>query len=118
LGDPACWAAPPAAGAITLGKPVTTEFAYFHPGKTRNPHDLSRAPGGSSSGSAAAVADFMVPIAFGTQTAASVIRPAAFCGVFGYRPSLGGAGPSGGGPFPQLPAPPGLLARPGGRIGV
>jgi Asp-tRNA(Asn)/Glu-tRNA(Gln) amidotransferase A subunit family amidase len=78
-----------AAGMIVLGKTVTTEFATFTPGKTRNPHDTSRTPGGSSSGSAAAVADGMVPLAFGTQTAGSVIRPAAFCGVVGYKPSFG-----------------------------
>lgn len=71
------------AGAVILGKTVTTEFAYFTPGKTRNPHDVRRTPGGSSSGSAAAVADFMVPFALGTQTAASTTRPAAYCGVAG-----------------------------------
>ncbi|MCW1822295.1 MULTISPECIES: amidase [Mycolicibacterium] len=71
------------AGAIILGKTVTTEFAYFTPGKTRNPHDVERTPGGSSSGSAAAVADRMVPFALGTQTAASTTRPAAYCGVAG-----------------------------------
>jgi amidase len=68
---------------------VTTEFANLHPGPTRNPHDLTRTPGGSSSGSAAAVADHMVPIALGTQTTGSTIRPASFCGVFGYRPTYG-----------------------------
>ena len=78
-----------AAGAIVLGKTVTTEFATFHPGKTHNPHRPGHTPGGSSSGSAAAVADRMVPLAFGTQTAASVIRPAAFCGVVGFKPSYG-----------------------------
>lgn len=72
------------AGGILLGKTVTTEFAYFKAGKTRNPHDPRRTPGGSSSGSAAAVADFMVPFALGTQTAASVIRPAAYCGCLAY----------------------------------
>ncbi len=68
---------------------VTTEFAYFHPGKTRNPHDVQRTPGGSSSGSAAAVAAGMVPLAIGSQTNGSMIRPAAFCGVFGVKPSHG-----------------------------
>jgi Asp-tRNA(Asn)/Glu-tRNA(Gln) amidotransferase A subunit family amidase len=75
------------AGGIILGKTVTTEFATMVPGKTRNPHNLAHTPGGSSSGSAAAVAAGMVPIAFGTQTAGSVIRPAAFCGVAGFKPS-------------------------------
>ena len=78
-----------AAGAIVLGKTVTTEFATFHPGPTCNPHDPSRTPGGSSSGSAAAVADAMVPLAFGTQTAGSIVRPAAYCGVVGYKPTFG-----------------------------
>lgn len=76
-------------GGIMLGKTVTTEFATFNPGKTSNPHRLSHTPGGSSSGSAAAVAGCMVPLAFASQTAASVIRPAAFCGVVGYKPSFG-----------------------------
>lgn len=78
-----------AEGAIILGKTVTTELAYLAPGKTRNPHDPSHTPGGSSSGSAAAVADGMVPLAIGTQTGGSVIRPAAFCGVTGYKPTFG-----------------------------
>ncbi|WP_181298406.1 amidase [Pseudomonas sp. Q2-TVG4-2] len=76
-------------GAVILGKTVTTELAYFQPSKTRNPHDLSRTPGGSSSGSAAAVAAGMVPLAFGTQTVGSIIRPASYCGVFGYKPTFG-----------------------------
>jgi Asp-tRNA(Asn)/Glu-tRNA(Gln) amidotransferase A subunit family amidase len=76
-------------GAIILGKTVTTEYAYFHPGKTRNPHDHARTPGGSSSGSAAAVAAYMVPGSVGTQTNGSVIRPAAFCGVIGFKPTHG-----------------------------
>jgi amidase len=78
-----------AAGAVIMGKTVTTEFAAFHPGGTRNPHNPGHTPGGSSSGSAAAVADFMVPLSLGTQTMGSVIRPAAFCGVIGYKPSFG-----------------------------
>jgi len=78
-----------AAGAVILGKTVTTEYAYFSPGKTRNPHDPERTPGGSSSGSAAAVAAFMVPGAIGSQTNGSVIRPAAYCGVVGFKPSHG-----------------------------
>ena len=77
------------AGAIVLGKTVTTEFAYYQPGKTTNPHHHEHTPGGSSQGSAAAVGAGMVPLAFGTQTAGSVIRPAAYCGVVGYKPSWG-----------------------------
>ena len=76
-------------GGVMVGKTVTTEFATFNPGKTRNPHRLTHTPGGSSSGSAAAVADGMVPLAFASQTAASVIRPAAYCGIVGYKPSFG-----------------------------
>ncbi|HEY2028324.1 MAG TPA: amidase [Myxococcales bacterium] len=87
--DAACVRALREAGAIVLGKTVTTEFAVYHPGKTRNPHDPSRTPGGSSSGSAAAVAEGMVPLALGTQTAGSVIRPASFCGVVGWKPPFG-----------------------------
>jgi Asp-tRNA(Asn)/Glu-tRNA(Gln) amidotransferase A subunit family amidase len=78
-----------AAGAVILGKTVTTEFAYFHPNKTRNPHDPARTPGGSSSGSAAAVAAGMVPLALGSQTNGSIIRPASFCGAFAMKPSHG-----------------------------
>ena len=77
------------AGAIVLGKTVTTEFAVYTPGKTRNPHDPSRTPGGSSSGSAAAVADGMVPAALGSQTAGSIVRPASYCGVIGFKPTHG-----------------------------
>ena len=77
------------AGAIILGKTVTTELAVYHPGKTRNPHDASRTPGGSSSGSAASVAAGMAPLAIGTQTNGSVIRPASYCGVVGFKPSRG-----------------------------
>jgi amidase len=89
LRDAACVALSRKAGAILLGKTVTTEFANLHPGPTRNPHDLTRTPAGSSSGSAAAVADFMLPLAIGTQTTGSTIRPASFCGVVGYRPTYG-----------------------------
>jgi Asp-tRNA(Asn)/Glu-tRNA(Gln) amidotransferase A subunit family amidase len=78
-----------AAGAVPVGKTVTTEFAYFRPGKTANPANPAHTPGGSSSGSAAAVADAMVPLAFGSQTAASLIRPAAYCGVPGYKATRG-----------------------------
>ncbi len=78
-----------AAGAVILGKTVTTELAVYSPGKTRNPHDVEHTPGGSSSGSAAAVAALMVPAALGSQTNGSVIRPASFCGVVGYKPTHG-----------------------------
>lgn len=78
-----------AAGALIMGKTVTTELAVLHPAGTRNPHDPARTPGGSSSGSAAAVAAGMVPLAIGSQTNGSVIRPASFCGVVGYKPSFG-----------------------------
>jgi Asp-tRNA(Asn)/Glu-tRNA(Gln) amidotransferase A subunit family amidase len=90
--DAACVARLRAAGAVILGKTVTTEFAYFSPGPTRNPADPSRTPGGSSSGSAAAVGASMVPVALGSQTAGSVIRPAAYCGVLGLKPTRGVVG--------------------------
>jgi Asp-tRNA(Asn)/Glu-tRNA(Gln) amidotransferase A subunit family amidase len=89
LSDAACLTEVKSQGAVIMGKTVTTEFAIFHPGKTANPHNVAHTPGGSSSGSAAAVAAHMVPLAFGTQTAASVYRPASFCGVVGYKPSYG-----------------------------
>ncbi len=78
-----------AAGAIVMGKTATAEFAYLGPPKTTNPHDHSRTPGGSSSGSAAAVASFMAPLSIGSQTGGSVIRPASYCGVVGYKPTYG-----------------------------
>lgn len=84
-----------AAGALILGKTATTELAYYHPAATRNPHHPERTPGGSSSGSATAVAAGMTPLAVGTQTNGSVIRPASFCGVFGYKPTHGLIGRSG-----------------------
>jgi Asp-tRNA(Asn)/Glu-tRNA(Gln) amidotransferase A subunit family amidase len=87
LADAAAVALCREAGAVLLGKTVTTELANMFPGITRNPHNLAHTPGGSSSGSAAAVADCMLPLALGTQTAGSLIRPAAFCGVVGYKPS-------------------------------
>ncbi|HZK91838.1 MAG TPA: amidase [Stellaceae bacterium] len=87
--DAACVALARAAGAIVLGKTVTTEFAYFAPGRTVNPHNPAHTPGGSSSGSAAAVGAGMAPLAFGTQTAGSILRPASYCGVVGYKPSFG-----------------------------
>ena len=77
------------AGAVIMGKAVTTEFAFLSPGKTRNPHNPAHTPGGSSSGSAAAVAAHMVPLAIGSQTAGSTIRPASYCGVIGFKPTHG-----------------------------
>ena len=90
---------------------MTTELAYFTPGKTANPHNLAHTPGGSSSGSAAAVADHMVPVAFGSQTAGSVIRPAAFCGVVGYKPSFGVINRAGVKPLSDTLDTIGVLAR-------
>lgn len=87
--DAACVAALRAAGAVVLGKTVTAEFAGVAPGPTTHPLDPARTPGGSSSGSAAAVADGMVPLALGTQTGGSILRPAAFCGIVGFKPSHG-----------------------------
>jgi len=87
--DAQCVATLRAAGAIIMGKTVTTELATRTPGKTRNPHNLDHTPGGSSSGSAAAVAANMVPLALGTQTGGSVVRPASFCGIYGLKPTLG-----------------------------
>jgi len=87
VSDAACVAMLRRAGAIILGKTVTPEFAAVTPGRTANPHNLMHTPGGSSSGSAAAVADFMLPVAIGTQTVGSTIRPASYCGVVGYMPS-------------------------------
>lgn len=87
--DAGCVAQMRMAGAIVLGKTVSAEFAGTQPTRTANPHDPAHTPGGSSSGSAAAVADFMVPFAFGTQTGGSVLRPAAFCGVVGFKPTYG-----------------------------
>lgn len=106
------------AGAIVIGKTVTTEFAYFKPGKTVNPHDPRRTPGGSSSGSAAAVAAGMVPVALGSQTAASVIRPAAFCGVNGYVCSRGELSLRGIQPLAQSLDALGILARSSADIGM
>jgi amidase len=89
IADAACAAMVRKAGGLILGKTVSTEFGNRHPGPTRNPHDPSRTPGGSSSGSAAAVGDRQVPLGIGTQTSGSIIRPAAFCGAVGYKPSFG-----------------------------
>ena len=109
--DAACVALLRAAGAVILGKTVTAEFAGVTPGKTAHPLDPSHTPGGSSSGSAAAVADFMVPAALGTQTGGSVIRPAAFCGVFGYKPSFGRFNRAGVKPAAESFDTIGLIAR-------
>jgi Asp-tRNA(Asn)/Glu-tRNA(Gln) amidotransferase A subunit family amidase len=87
--DAACVTMGRKAGGVAMGKTVTAEFAVNYPGKTRNPYDPARTPGGSSSGSAAAVADCMVPLALGTQTTGSTIKPGSFCGVFAYRPTFG-----------------------------
>lgn len=87
--DAACVALLRAAGMVVMGKTVTTEFAMRHPGKTRNPQNSGHTPGGSSSGSAAAVADGMVPLGIGTQTAGSIIRPASYCGCVGFKPTYG-----------------------------
>jgi amidase len=86
--DAACVTVLKDAGAVIMGKTVTAEFAMSHPGKTRNPLNTAHTPGGSSSGSAAAVADHMVPLALGTQTGGSVLRPAAFCGIVGFKPTF------------------------------
>ncbi|MGC2412770.1 MAG: amidase, partial [Stellaceae bacterium] len=109
--DASAVALPRAAGAILLGKTVTTEFANRHPGPTSNPHNRAFTPGGSSSGSAAAVADFMVPLALGTQTGGSVIRPAAFCGVVGFKPSYGLFPPAGMHPNTESLDTVGAMAR-------
>jgi len=99
------------AGALVAGKTVTTEFALFSPGPTRNPHRLDCTPGGSSSGSAAAVAAGMVPVALGTQTAGSVIRPASYCGVVGFKPTFGSLSCKGVKPLSPSFDTPGLLGR-------
>src|SRR5437764_10776894 len=102
---------PRAAGGILLGKTVTTEFANRHPGPTANPHNIDHTPGGSSSGSAAAVADFMVPLAIGTQTCGSVIRPAAYCGVVGFKASQSLFPPAGMHPNTESLDTVGIMAR-------
>jgi Asp-tRNA(Asn)/Glu-tRNA(Gln) amidotransferase A subunit family amidase len=109
--DAACVALAREAGAVMLGKTVTTEFALRQPGPTTNPRDRAHTPGGSSSGSAAAVADFMVPVAFGTQTGGSIIRPASYCGVVGYKPSFNTINPTGVKPLAGSFDTVGLFAR-------
>lgn len=114
--DAECVAMLRRAGAVILGKTVSTEFAAITPGQTANPHNPAHTPGGSSSGSAAAVADCMVPLALGTQTVGSTIRPAAYCGIVGYKPSYGAFGLRG--VLPQAPSLDtlGLFARSVGDI--
>lgn len=109
--DAACVAAVRAAGGVIMGKTVTTEFAFRHAGKTTNPHNPAHTPGGSSSGSAAAVAAEMVPLAFGTQTSGSVIRPAAYCGVVGYKASFSALPTAGLKPFAHSLDTVGAFAR-------
>jgi len=109
--DAACVALAREAGAVMLGKTVTTEFALRHPGPTTNPCNPAHTPGGSSSGSAAAVADFMVPVAFGTQTGGSIIRPASYCGVVGYKPSFNTINATGVKPLANSFDTVGLFAR-------
>jgi Asp-tRNA(Asn)/Glu-tRNA(Gln) amidotransferase A subunit family amidase len=114
--DAACVSLLKRAGCLILGKTVTTEFANIAPAKTRNPHNLERSPGGSSSGSAAAVADFMVPIALGTQTAGSTIRPASYCGAFAVKPTFGAISRVGVKPLAESLDTVGLFARSPGDL--
>ena len=109
--DASCVALAREAGAVVLGKTVTTEFATFQPNQTRNPHNLAHTPGGSSSGSAAAVADGMVPLALGTQTAGSLMRPAAYCGIVSFKPSFGGINRAGVKPLSDTLDTVGTMAR-------
>ena len=98
-------------GAVIMGKCVTTEFALSGPGKTKNPRDLECTPGGSSSGSAAAVSDYMVPLAIGSQTGGSVLRPASFTGILGFKPTFGTISRSGMSPISQRLDHPGIYAN-------
>jgi len=109
--DAACVGLVRAAGAVILGKTITCEFAGMTPNITTNPHNTAHTPGGSSSGSGAAVADFMVPAAFGTQTGGSVLRPAAYCGVFGFKPTFGAFNRRGVYPAAESLDTIGLIAR-------
>jgi Asp-tRNA(Asn)/Glu-tRNA(Gln) amidotransferase A subunit family amidase len=109
--DAACVALARGAGAIVLGKTATAEFAGTAPPATRNPCNLDHTPGGSSSGSAAAVADLMVPMAYGTQTGGSILRPASFCGVIGFKPTFGTYNPVGVKPAAESFDTLGLIAR-------
>src|SRR5687767_6611999 len=109
--DAACVALLREAGAVIMGKTVTVELAAFHYARTRNPHNLAHTPAGSSTGSGAAVADFMAPAALGTQTGGSTIRPAAFCGVVGYKPTHNLINRAGVKPLAESQDTVGLLAR-------
>jgi Asp-tRNA(Asn)/Glu-tRNA(Gln) amidotransferase A subunit family amidase len=109
--DAACVAVARQQGAVVLGKTVSTEFATFHPNQTRNPLRLTHTPGGSSSGSAAAVADSMVPLAIGTQTAGSLIRPASYCGIVAFKPSFGCVARAGAKPLSDTLDTVGAMAR-------
>lgn len=109
--DAACVALLREAGAVVMGKTVTTEFAAVTPGKTANPRNRAHTPGGSSSGSAAAVADFQAPLALGTQTVGSTIRPAAYCGVVGFKPTYHAFSLAGVGPQAETLDTLGLMAR-------
>ena len=99
------------AGAVIMGKCVTTEFALSAPGKTKNPKDLECTPGGSSSGSAAAVSDYMIPLAIGSQTGGSVLRPASFTGILGLKPTFGTISRSGMSPISERLDHPGIYAN-------
>jgi amidase len=116
--DAACVTLLKNAGAVIMGKTVTAEFAMSHPGKTRNPLDSSRTPGGSSSGSAAAVADRMASLALGTQTGGSVLRPAAFCGIVGFKPTFDTISPVGVKPNTKSFDTVGLMARDVGDVAL
>ncbi|HZO96988.1 MAG TPA: amidase [Gaiellaceae bacterium] len=109
--DAACVALLRAAGAVIVGKTACSEFAFSSPGRTANPRNLAHTPGGSSGGSAAAVADRMVPIAIGTQTAGSIIRPAAYCGVIGFKPTYGLISRAGVFPFAESLDTVGVFSR-------
>src|SRR5205085_9996454 len=109
--DATCVALLREAGAVILGKTITCEFAGMTPGPTTNPHNPEHTPGGSSSGSGAAVADFMVPAALGTQTGGSVLRPASYCGVFGFKPTFGAFNRRGVYPAAESLDTLGLIAR-------
>ena len=116
--DASCVALARAAGAVVMGKTVTAEFAGSAPARTRNPHRPEHTPGGSSSGSGAAVADHMVPMALGTQTGGSVLRPAAFCGVIGFKPTFGTYDTAGMKPAAVSLDTIGLMARSVGDIAL